>query len=110
MNQIIIDQNQNNGTLEVNVGDTILIDLKEIPTTGYRWKLDEVDEKIITLVDSKYTLTSDGIGGAGSRMFTFKTRSPGKTKICLDLKREWEQNVSPIDQFQVSIQVREKKK
>jgi predicted secreted protein len=104
MNQISIDQEDNNKTFDAKVGDTIIITVKENPGTGYRWK-PEIDEEIFLIEDSKYLIDPGSqIGGGGSRTFTFRVRSPGKTEIHLDLKREWEKEKNPIDQFAVFIQ------
>jgi inhibitor of cysteine peptidase len=106
MNQILIDQTQKNQTFDVSVSDTIIITLKENPTTGYRWKLDHGNEEIIKMEDSKYSMTSaNGIGGGGTRTFTFKALSLGKTNVQLSLKREWEKKLTGFDQFKVFIMV-----
>lgn len=93
MGQILIDQDDNNKTFDAKIGDTIIITVRENPTTGYRWKLAQIDEETILMEDSKYRIDL----GSAARTFTFKVGSLGKTKIRLHLKREWEK--SPIDQF-----------
>ena len=107
MNQRIIDRTYHNKTLDINVGDTLTIILNENPSTGYRWKLDQVNEEIISLEDSKYTPdTKSQIGGGGNRTFSFKSVSTGMTTIGLGLMREGERDRTPTEQFQVSVQVR----
>ena len=107
MNKILIEQSHNCKTFDADVGDTIAIVLKENPTTGYRWKVDQDDEEIILLTGSEYSkIAKNGIGGGGTRTFIFEARSPGKRKIHLSLKREWEKKLNPIDQFQVFIHIR----
>ncbi len=103
MNQILIDQKDNNKTFDAKAGDAIIITLKENPGTGYRWK-PQIDEEIVLIKDSNLLDPDSRIGGGGSRIFTFRVRSPGKTEIHLDLKREWEKDKNPIDQFEVFIQ------
>jgi len=106
MNQILIERDHHNMTFNAKVNDTITITLKENPTTGYRWKLDNVNEKILLLQDSKYSIyPNSGVGGGGIRNFTFTARSPCRTEIHLSLKREWEKEKSPLDDFVVFIQV-----
>ena len=69
--------------------------------------LDGVDEKIILMKDLGYSRAPDsGIGGGGSRAFTFRTQSAGKAKVHLSLKREWEKTVNSNDQFVVFIEIR----
>jgi inhibitor of cysteine peptidase len=106
MNQRTIDRSYDNKTLDINVGDKLTIILEENPTTGYRWKLDQVNEEAMTLEDSKYSANSESqVGGGGYRTFIFRSVSNGATKISLSLRREWEKEQSPIDRFQISVQV-----
>lgn len=104
MNQILIDQEDNNKTFDAKAGDVIIITVKENPSTGYRW-IPQIDEEIILMEESKYRIDPGSrIGGGSARTFTFRVRAPGKTKIHLNLNREWEKEKSPIDQFEVFIQ------
>ncbi|HET7285690.1 MAG TPA: protease inhibitor I42 family protein [Nitrososphaeraceae archaeon] len=95
MNQILVDQNQKNETFHVKMGDIILINLNENPTTGYQWKIDESDEKIIPMEDSKYSISShNGIGSGDTRTFTFRPQSFGKAKVQLSLQRMGKERMS----------------
>jgi inhibitor of cysteine peptidase len=106
MNQISIDQNDNNRTFAAKLNDIITITLKENATTGYRWKIDWVDEKIILLENSRYSAPpNSAIGSGGTRTFAFRPQSIGITRLHLSLKREWEKDISPIDQFAVIIRI-----
>lgn len=106
MTQIIIDQGDNNKTFDAKTGDLITVALKETPTTGYRWEVDGIDEKIIFMENSHYSKSSNSdIGGGGTRTFNFRAHSSGKAKVQLSLKREWEKETSPTDQFVVFIQI-----
>src|SRR6476659_5316798 len=101
MNQILIHEGDNNKSFDANLDDTIIITLKENATTGYRWKLDHVDEEIISIQKSQFSVNSaNRIGSGGIRTFIFKARSSGKTKIQLSLKREWEKKMTGLDQFE----------
>lgn len=106
MNQILIERHHDNMNFNAKLKDIITIAFKENPTTGYRWKLDNVNEEILLLQDSKYSIhPNSGVGGGGVRNFTFTAQSLGKTEIRLSLKREWENEKSPLDEFVVFIQV-----
>ncbi|HEY7082467.1 MAG TPA: protease inhibitor I42 family protein [Nitrososphaeraceae archaeon] len=106
MNQILIYEGDKNKSFDANLDDTLIISLKENPTTGYQWKLDHVNAEIISLEESRFFENSvNRIGSGGTRTFTFKARSSGKTKVQLSLKREWEKKMIGVDQFEVFIQV-----
>ena len=105
MNQILIGQYDNNKTFTANLDDLITVSL-ENAMAGYRQKLEGINEKIIYLEDSKYSIPSgSAIGSSGTRTFNFKPRSLGTTEVHLSLKREWEKEISPIDHFTVFIQI-----
>jgi inhibitor of cysteine peptidase len=106
MNQILIDKNDNDKTFVARPNDIIMITLKENATTGYRWKVDRIDEEIILLDNSQYSMSTNSlVGSGGTRTFTFRPRSTGKAKVHLSLKREWEKEIDPIDQLVVFIQI-----
>lgn len=106
MNRILIDENDSNKTFVARPNDIITITLKENATTGYRWKVDGIDEKIILLDNSEYSMRANSsVGSGGIRTFTFRLLSAGRARVHLSLKREWEQEINPIDQFVVYIQI-----
>jgi inhibitor of cysteine peptidase len=106
MNQILIDENDSDKTFVARLDDIIMITLKENATTGYRWKVDGIDEKIILLENSQYSMhANSSVGSGGTRTFTFRPRSTGSVKVHLSLKREWEKGIHPIRQFVVFIQI-----
>ena len=98
-----LNEIDNGKTFEIDRGGLILIRLAESPTTGYRWKVNAVDDQRITLHDSKFN-PGTGIGGGGVSTFAFKAESPGKTVIRLQLERPWEKGISR-NRFEVSLNV-----
>ena len=107
MTQIAINQEYNNKTLDVRIGDFVLIGLEENPTTGYLWRVEQTEKQIISIEDSKFRASGNGIGAGGVlEPFFLKYVSPGTSKISCRLKRGWEGGHNPIKQFQVFINVR----
>ena len=93
-------------TVNICQNDLGRIKLKENPTTGYRWAIDEINEEVLELEGSVFAMAPDaGIGGGGEQTFTFKARKIGTTRVELKLWREWEGEESIIDRFDVTIQV-----
>lgn len=106
MAETVIVQDDQGKSFEVRQGNIILIRLAENPTTGYQWELDAIDEEIIELQDSDFSMApGTGIGGGGTRTLTFQAQSPGTVKIQLKLRREWEPEDAAIDRFEVTIRV-----
>jgi predicted secreted protein len=94
---------ENSGeTFKGKPGDTITILLKSNPTTGYNWSVQQNDNNIIKLVNSKYNSDSKLIGAGGNQKYTFKLLNPGKTELKLVYKRAWEK-VPPIRTFNLNV-------
>ncbi len=87
------------------VGDLFVVRLDEAPTTGYRWKVDHVDDDVLEVVDSRYTLELDGThGGGGQREVTIRVKGGGTGRLRLVLARRWEQAGAHVDAFEITIE------
>ena len=105
MSQITLTEADKGASFTLKKDDIILIQLKENPTTGYRWMLIE-DTNIISLESKKIILPEDPkIGEGGIRQFEFKAISSGTEKIHLKHWCEWEGDKSVIELFDVKIVV-----
>lgn len=94
-------------TIAVKPRQTIIVRLDEVPTSGYRWEVCEMDNHVLSLENSNFTQSSNvGIGGGGTRTFTFEAKKPGTSALMVELRQEWDRS-QPEDQFAVTIQVRE---
>lgn len=93
-------------TLEAAPGDALVVRLRENPTTGYRWTLDEVDGDAVTLErDDFETSEGAGVGSGGRRIFTFSAVGPGSASIALKLWRRWEGDASARERVRLNIRV-----
>jgi inhibitor of cysteine peptidase len=106
MSEITITRDDHGGTFEASPGDVVLIRLQENPTTGYRWAIDEVDERILESTDADYSATSEAAIGGGVRTFAFTARAPGSTRVRLQLRQGWDPE-NPEEDFEATITVRD---
>ena len=107
MSTVTLTQADNGRSVEVRPGTTIVIQLAENPTTGFRWAVDQTDERTVTIVRVDYTTAAGGgIGGGGTRSFTLKAEHPGIMQLRLKLWRDWEGESSIVERFTVTIRVR----
>jgi inhibitor of cysteine peptidase len=100
-------------TVQVAVGDEIVVRVPEIPTTGYTWTMSDVDEKLQVMADSYVSGGGVGAGAdagghpapgaAGHRMVRLLALSPGAAEVRLSLKRPWESSATEVFAFTASI-------
>lgn len=107
MPELKLTQGDDGKRFEVRAGSPIVVALPENPTTGYRWAVDQSDDRLLTLRDSDYSLPmGGGIGGSGTRRFTFETSGTGTARLKLKLWREWEGDSSVSSRFSITIEVK----
>ena len=93
-------------SITVHIGDEIIINLTENPTTGYRWAIDKIDATVLLAQNPTFSSTPGGaIGSGGTRTFTFIAKQPGTVYLQLKLWREWQGDSSIIERYDVTIQV-----
>jgi len=106
MSSIPLTEADKGTTVDVPEGGEVVIRLKENPTTGYVWALDQTDDTVLALQSSDFSSTPvAGVGGGGTRTFTFTAGQPGTAHLELKLWREWEGDSSIIERYDVDIQV-----
>jgi inhibitor of cysteine peptidase len=93
-------------SIEVVPGDALVVRLRENPTTGYRWALDELDGDAVTLGGDDFEASEGaGVGSGGRRIFTFSAVGPGSASIALKLWRRWEGDASARERVRLNVRV-----
>lgn len=91
--------------ISVHKGDTIEIQLDEVPTSGYAWEIDSLNNNVAELVSNEYKLYNEaGIGGGGKRILKFIVRNPGTGSIKLKNAQRWSGDVYKKFELDVSAQ------
>ncbi|ALH94513.1 protease inhibitor I42 family protein [Acinetobacter equi] len=94
--------------LEMDVNQTVELTLKENPSTGYGWSLEDplklfkVEETYIS--DAKKTNDSAMLGQGGNKIFKFRAIQPGEEVIKIRHARAWE-NETSIDEWVCRIRI-----
>jgi inhibitor of cysteine peptidase len=105
---ITVTEHDSGKTIEVAVGQKILLQLPSNPTTGYRWSV-LGNPAPIEFVKSDYAADSQPagrVGAGGTQGLRFTAKSPGKVELKLGYKRPWEQGTPPAKAFVVTIVVK----
>ncbi|MCZ7414142.1 MULTISPECIES: protease inhibitor I42 family protein [unclassified Streptomyces] len=71
--------------VEVSIGETFTIALKENQSTPYRWAVldPEPDPRVVTLTDDRYESGGTEPGAGGTHSYTFRAASAGTTRFWL---------------------------
>jgi inhibitor of cysteine peptidase len=96
----------NGAQVQVERGAKITIELKENPTTGYRWMISSIDEAFLVPADDTFVPPDQKTPGAGGlRRFFFRAKSEGSTTLTLINKRAWQRDDQAIDTFKLRIRI-----
>ena len=106
MSILKVGREDNGKLIKPRQGDVITVSLQETPATGYRWAVEPIDEKILELENEGFcTAPKAGIGGGGTRTFTFQAIAAGRGNLQLKLRREWLGDASIIERYGLTIEV-----
>ena len=95
-------------SVNARIGDTIVIRLKENPTTGYRWASAEAGDPVLALHQSEHVPQQDGaIGAGGFRALTYQVHAAGIGRIQLKRLRPWLGDESIVARFEVNVNATE---
>jgi predicted secreted protein len=101
---MILNDQDSGRSLDVSIGSLVSVSLKENPTTGYRWMIEEKDG--LELESESFEKASGATGSAGLRIFQFRASGTGLNKLKIKNMRDWEGDRSVIDRFSVMISVK----
>lgn len=106
MAEIVISSVHNGGSVELLLGDTLIVHLPETPTTGFRWAVKSSLASLLTPTGDSFVPGLDsGVGGGGMRYLSFRAFGVGSRELHLVSWREWEGESSAIDHFSILVTV-----
>jgi len=105
MANFVLSQADAGRVVAVNPDDTIVVQLEENPTTGYLWKVEQSDSRVLELTSQEYEpAAAGGIGGGGARKMVFRAKQSGTSPLLLKCVRQWEPD-NVLGTFSVTIDV-----
>ena len=106
MAEYVFDEKNNGAQVQVPRGAKITIELKENPTTGYRWTISSNDRAMLAAEGDEFLPPSQKSPGAGGqRRFFFRAKAEGSTMLSLVNKRAWESNDQAVSTFNLTIHI-----
>ena len=103
MPEIRIDPRNLAGPVRLHIGDTIVVELPENPTTGFRWQ-GSPDSQLVPSADQFVPSRDAAPGGGGIRTLRFGVVAAGDGRLKLQLRREWE-TAMPQQSLEIPYQV-----
>ncbi|MGE5764960.1 MAG: protease inhibitor I42 family protein [Mycobacterium leprae] len=91
-----------NTTRTVSVGNEVIVQLPETPTTGYQWR-PEVDSDALQIIGDQYEVVETPRGAPGLHVFAFRAIREGPTVLKLVRGRAWESRT--IDEYRVNLRI-----
>jgi inhibitor of cysteine peptidase len=98
----------NNQSLDVKVGQPLVIELDGNPTTGYTWEAKDLDTGMFQQVGKvEFKSANPGlVGSGGTQTLTFKALQAGSGKLELVYHRPWEPDIAPTKTFTITVNVK----
>ena len=104
MAEYIFSEKDNGASVEVQCGAKISIELKENPTTGYRWTISSIDEVFLKPEGDEFLPPDQTTPGAGGlRRFFFRAKGASSTAVTLISKRAWQRDEQAVGTFNLII-------
>jgi inhibitor of cysteine peptidase len=102
----VFGEKDNGTSVAVQGGAKVTIELKENPTTGYRWTISSVDEGFLQAEGDEFVPPEQTTPGAGGlRRFFFSAKSEGSTALTLINKRAWQPDDQAVATFSLKIRI-----
>jgi predicted secreted protein len=90
-------------TVSISRSDRVVVRLPENASTGYRWSVTELSDRLEVASDELILPGQAGPGAAGERVLRLRPRQPGRAQVSLHLKRDWEPE--PVARFDLEVEV-----
>jgi inhibitor of cysteine peptidase len=104
--EYVFGEKDNGALVQVRRDAKITIELKENPTTGYRWMISRIDEAFLVPAGDDFVPPDQKSPGAGGRRrFSFRAKGAGSTALSLINKRAWQRDDQAVGTFNLTIRI-----
>ncbi len=100
-----VSEVDNGSAIELMVGQIFELELRENPTTGYRWEIEQMGPELRKLPKEKFLPDSKAVGSGGRRTMEFEALKTGTTNVRLVERRAWETDIPPLQEFEIKVNV-----
>jgi inhibitor of cysteine peptidase len=102
LRRVDLAESDSGGHSDLRVGDDVVLELAENPSTGYRWHLAAGTDPLEPTGDD-YRAATGRAGAPGVRRFQFRATQPGPARLKIEKRRSWE--TTPVAEFSYQVDV-----
>ena len=106
---VVVEQNQNGGSVTLHPGQTLLIRLPENPTQGMTWQMQQRPDESVLMADGQRTVRSGRQINEGSLLayqeLRFQAQETGETQVMLAYDQPAVGDSSITRQFSLTVVV-----
>ncbi len=112
---IRLDERDNGKTIKLYVGDYLYVDLRDYPTSGYRWDVDDepFDKGLLggtggSMGNASFTADVKAVGSGGIHTEALKADGAGRGKLTLvyhSVGEDYDYQGSPVKTFEVELDI-----
>lgn len=95
---------QSGASIDLRVGDTLVVALESSPSTGFDWALVGSAAPVLDPGQRAYTSSGTALGASGAVTYRFRAVTEGNTRLLIHYLRSWE-SVPPERIFELTIHV-----
>ena len=106
MSDLVFSEKDNGALVEVSLGSKVTVELRENPTTEYRWIVNGADEVFLVPEGDAFLVGQQiGLGAGGVRRFFFRAKGTGCTSLSLINKRAAQSDNEAIGSFRLAVRI-----
>lgn len=94
MTYLEITEKDDGSNLDLQVGDRIIIELNENPTTGCFWEIGNINVKDMKVIANEFKATNgNSVGAGGLRKMIFEVIKKSKGDLVLESRQKWSREI-----------------
>jgi predicted secreted protein len=104
---VVVTDDDDGRSLELSLGDNLRLSLDANPEENLLWVIDHVDQKVLELQSKDLVPCEEEnrFGGHQRRVFRFKAKRTGDTRLVLVLVSTAEYGDAPSDEYSLKVKV-----